>query len=336
MAGSDQAGCEQAAAQALAVAPWSYRVRTSLLACLRPRWGGSYRRMAEVVDEAEPYMEVNPKLAALRGYAAWDYGQLLALNGRHHEAIELYECALAAGEMSYYYEDRAAAYSAVHRDAEALEDLDRALALFPQDTDALVDRARTWVRLGDFDRGRKDLARATKLEPTHSLVRADSGDRILRWAVQPAFELHKAGDQDRAIEAFAKIAESAPGYAEPVFYLGAASWKKQDYRAALDYFDRATSLEPDNFEWVRSIDRMLSPRGEWEHILTYWGRYLAVVHDNPQALYERAATLHHAGRPEDSLGDLQASCTLGLQEACSMVPRMERIVEGARSSERVR
>jgi tetratricopeptide (TPR) repeat protein len=52
--------------QARRQSPHTYYVRNTLMNFLEPRWGGSLREMDRLVDEAEPHVARNPRLALLR------------------------------------------------------------------------------------------------------------------------------------------------------------------------------------------------------------------------------------------------------------------------------
>ena len=94
--------------------------------------------------------------------------------GRHHEALESFERALASSRiMREAFNNRGNVFVELNRPAEALADYERALALKPDFTDALVNRGNALAlsqgpigeALASFDaRSRSPEARRSALE----------------------------------------------------------------------------------------------------------------------------------------------------------------------------
>jgi tetratricopeptide (TPR) repeat protein len=98
-----------------------------------------------------------------------DLGYSLAEQGRHAEAITVFEGLAALVPATLYFQSALGALKLRIRDyAGALPHLNRVLAATPDDAVALVNRGETLLHLGDIAGARADLQRAVALvrEPT--------------------------------------------------------------------------------------------------------------------------------------------------------------------------
>ena len=80
--------------QATRQSPHTYYVRNTLMNFLEPRWGGSLREMDRLVDEAEPHVARNPRLALLRARRVSMAGNLFLGREWYGNALDQYREAL--------------------------------------------------------------------------------------------------------------------------------------------------------------------------------------------------------------------------------------------------
>lgn len=187
-------------AQALKINPDSFIVREFLLHSLRPRWGGSYEEMAQVVSDAKPSYARMPELKALEGWADADIGELLRRQGKAQEAKTYLVRALSKGDSwlinhqygtllydmednagaidqftkaisdrpghTYGWRDRARAYRMQKRDPEAMADINRALEIEPKDDYLVAVRGLIEMMSGQYVLALKDYEAAAAINPT--------------------------------------------------------------------------------------------------------------------------------------------------------------------------
>jgi tetratricopeptide (TPR) repeat protein len=91
------ADCMRTNDAALKQVPASFAIRRATMSCLRPRWGGSYEAMDLLAKPTEPDVHENPQLAALKGFAALDRGEILGEDKNYDAAIAYYTRAIAEG-----------------------------------------------------------------------------------------------------------------------------------------------------------------------------------------------------------------------------------------------
>ncbi|HEV8630012.1 MAG TPA: tetratricopeptide repeat protein [Thermoanaerobaculia bacterium] len=162
------ARCGELTRDALRVAPASFRIRAAHAGCLLPRWGGSEAALRELAAGATPYLDANPRLAALAGFVDWDRGTLARSRKDYGEAVAHFDKALAAGEHWEFLEDRGWARYRLEAYEPALADFTRALELVPQEPEVLVDRGWALVKLGRLDDAVADYRLALEVDPSES------------------------------------------------------------------------------------------------------------------------------------------------------------------------
>jgi tetratricopeptide (TPR) repeat protein len=134
----------------------------------------------------EDWLEGRASLGAAGGWTpeemrlVADIGYALAEQGRHDEAVTIFEgLAVLAPATAYFQSALGALWLRKGEPERAVEHLDAALAADPGDVTARVNRGEAAVQLGDRDAARRQLLAALELGPraTHAadaaaLVRA--------------------------------------------------------------------------------------------------------------------------------------------------------------------
>ena len=168
---------------ALKIQPYSFVLRVAHMHNLLPRWGGSYEAMARFAEESAPYAKGNPRIKALRGFVDWDKGRVLEAAGKKGDAIEAYQRALQFGDFWQFRYERGTYYSRSDLNQEALEDLNSVLLQYPQNDDALSERATVEYELGRnaysgdqtvyYTQAFRDIALAAALDPANNDYQKD-------------------------------------------------------------------------------------------------------------------------------------------------------------------
>lgn len=312
----DQPECRLVATDALRLWPASRRLRAVLLDCLEPRWGGSWEEMGRVAREAQAHTGENPLLTVLLGFVAHDRGEQMAISKKYPEAIQLYSQALAHGEEVRFFSSRADARERLDDAPGALADLDRALALMPEEPALLVDHATQLLVLGRIAEARADLLAVENLDPTYERL-----TRLRRRLVQKEKELghaaYTSGDFARAIEHFDGAVSAGAESADTLYRRALARRKNGDSAGALEDLRASLRLET-SFGAARALDELLAPRGDWEEILSVWDLFIASNPGHADAHLERAGSHRHAGHPDQAQADLRRACELGSARACAI------------------
>jgi tetratricopeptide (TPR) repeat protein len=154
---SDDDMREKVLATGLKNVPLSMAIRVSAIRALQPRWGGSYGAMERLAAEAQKYAAQNPKLVTLKGFADVEKGRVALSDNDPEGAMRFYDQALQEGGDLFNtgYTSRGILFLRLGRYDEALQDLNRANHLRPQETRVLESLAYIYAH---FKRPKDTLA----------------------------------------------------------------------------------------------------------------------------------------------------------------------------------
>jgi tetratricopeptide (TPR) repeat protein len=193
----DREAAAELTEKALKIQPYSFVLRGVRMATLTPRWGGSYEKMQRFARESAPYATRNPRIGALAGYIEWDRGRFAEEHGKNAEAIQAYGRALEYGDLWLFRYARAERFDRDDRNADALEDLNKAVMQRPQDPDALYRRSRVGYAVGFQAKG----------EARDKYFAQAYDDIVLSVALDPSDTWHQ--------RQLAFVRKNIPGYAPP-------------------------------------------------------------------------------------------------------------------------
>ncbi|HEY5022909.1 MAG TPA: TPM domain-containing protein [Gemmatimonadaceae bacterium] len=177
----EREACRQLLDRALKIQPYSFLLRATYMHSLLPRWGGSHDAMAKFAQESAPYADRNPRIRALRGFVDWDLGDKLEDAGHKAQAAVAFKRALGFGDFWQFRFQRGALYARSDQNKEALADLNRVLAQYPQHSDALY-----WRSLVEYDLGRESSDEASGAYYSHAYT-----DIQLAVALDPTDEYYR-------------------------------------------------------------------------------------------------------------------------------------------------
>jgi tetratricopeptide (TPR) repeat protein len=155
--------------QALTIQPYSFLMRARHMYNLRPRWGGSYRKMDDLAQQADSFIARNPRLRALHGFSVWDRADESERSKDTLTALAQYDSSLAFGDFWQFNLDRGQYMYRLDHPEAALTNLERALAQRPQHVDVLAYLARVHYELGRLARGRAE-ERATHYHEAYRYI----------------------------------------------------------------------------------------------------------------------------------------------------------------------
>jgi tetratricopeptide (TPR) repeat protein len=245
----------------------------------------TYEEMDAFAAESES-RSTNPRMHALGGYADMDRCNMAKRNpGEQNAALEACARALSFGETADALIEQARLLERSNPQA-ALRDANRALALRPQDTEALAVHARLSASRRDYAGHGRDLALLRELDPVRKVSKA-----ALAWAAQGL-----AADAGRARR----------------------EGRTDDQITALE---RAIALDPDNLDNHLRLDDALVQAGQLQRVPPIWRDYLRRHPRDARAHLELAGALHHLGREPEALAEADAACRLGERTGCAIAAR---------------
>ncbi|HET9952030.1 MAG TPA: tetratricopeptide repeat protein [Candidatus Eisenbacteria bacterium] len=190
------------------------------------------------------------------------------------------------------YAQRAWSYQREGNTAQAMADLDRALALDPNDGDALSTRGTLYYAAGDLPRALADLNAAVRARPYSAPVMNNRGTVLLA-----------AGKYDEAIADFTKAIELRPRFADAHLNRALAYGVKKEFARALPDLDRAIAYDPENAKGRLWRGAALTALGDPARAIRDYDAALKIAPGYGDAYFARSAAYETLGRHEEALQD---------------------------------
>jgi Flp pilus assembly protein TadD len=298
-----------------------YELHQTALISHAPRWGGSWADMDAIAAKTIARLgKDNPKLRWLAGWSAFDRCRTLREDGTLDAAGKACDEALTHGDDPRILGERAEIFNAQERFAEALDPLDRALAIAPQDRECLraraIARGRAEGTTRDITGSAQDMLVARRLDPSD-----ERQEQSVRWMLQKlrydAGQAAQAGkpEEEKRLRALAEAI--APGSGAPQGPAAATDAQIAELQAAV-------AAAPDDFDVRLRLDAALVPHRRFDDIIAMWTTFLAAHPDHARAFQERGGARWHHGDKPGAIGDTQRACDLGEQPACRAVAQMRK------------
>lgn len=182
------------------------------------------------------------------------------------------------------YHDQRRAHA--QRDA----DLDRALALDPQCSDAIRLRVTALYDAGQQQNAWRILREALTRAPSHfGLLMAEG------------YLLINDGQLDDAIASWTRASQIRPFAAAPHCYIGSNLHNAGRYQDALPYHQRAVALAPNNGGFLYDAGNNYRRLGDLNNAIAMFDRARAILGEENAIQHNRASCLQALGRHEDAV-----------------------------------
>lgn len=182
------------------------------------------------------------------------------------------------------FHDQRRAYA--QRDA----DLDRALALDPQCSDAMRLRVTALYDAGQQQNAWRILREALTRAPSHfGLLMAEG------------YLLINDGQLDDAIASWTRASQIRPFAAAPHCYIGSNLHNAGRYQDALPYHQRAVALAPNNGGFLYDAGNNYRRLGDLNNAIAMFDRARAILGEENAIQHNRASCLQALGRHEDAV-----------------------------------
>ncbi len=185
----------------------------------------------------------------------------------------------------------------VGRYAEAQAEVERALALQPTYEDAIRLHATILMRQGEVDRGKAEFNRVMALRPNAVAVHSDM-----------AIALYNASRFEEALRALEKAIELSPASAVNLARAGAAAQQLGDTRKALEYYERANSIQP-RAETFSNMGTIYYRLGDYERAAAAYEGALLIRAASPVTNRNLGDAYSRMGRLDDARRAYQRAIT---------------------------
>lgn len=313
---------------ALKISPASLNVRVAYLKAISPKWGGSLEEMLAYVIESSKQLEKNPKLKILQGFISTYAGDMQNTIKKYSVADSLYTESLTHGEYDDVLFKRGKVRNQQKKYVSAIKDLSRAIELNPEVADYYYYRAGSLMELEKYDDALKDIQFAYKLDSYDKYIKIRRKDLANRLENQ-GYTSNKNQEGKTAIEKFNAALELDPDNSTLYYRRARAYINERNVKLALKDMKQALEITPDDYHYVRYIDYILAKNRDWKQIITYWDHYIELKPKDGRAFVQRGGAYYHSGNMKNAVADAKVSSELGNLEGVEAYNKFKHMVKNS-------
>jgi len=241
-------------------------------------------------------------LASVRRTAAFA-GLLVVALALTHPALFAWD----PGEL-YFREHvhRARRLGELHRYPEALGEIDRAIARFPDYAEGYVHRAEIHKQSGDLFKTVEDYARALDLDPQLASVHYDLGQTLRRLNMD-----------EEAVAAYEAAVRADPLMIQAYNNLGVAYRELGRNEAAVATFRRALAIDPKYQKGYNNLGAGLAEMGRIDEAIATFEEAIARFPDYANSYKNLAMAYAQAQRARDAAHAMESYLRLAPQDAAA-------------------
>ena len=197
--------------------------------------------------------------------------------GNYRQAIEDLNRVIAI-RPSYAeaYNNRGAAYKGFGNYRQAIEDFNKAIEIRPNYPEAYLNRGLAYVGLGNYRQAIEDLNRVIAIRPNYPEAYLNRG-----------FAYNGLGNYRQAIEDFNRAIEIRPSYVEAYNNRGLVYGGLGNYRQAIEDYGRAIKIKPDYADAYYSRGNIYSMLGQYQLAIEDFNKVIRLKPDYANAYYQR-------------------------------------------------
>ncbi|MEE8284463.1 MAG: tetratricopeptide repeat protein, partial [Alphaproteobacteria bacterium] len=211
------------------------------------------------------------------------------------EALDLINRSLAVNpEDGHALNDRGMVLAALARPEAALESYHQAGRVIPGDPDLLNNRGSTLCALGRYQEALECFDGALAVSPRDGDIITNRGNALY------GLERH-----NEALECFDRALDLIPNDAELLNSRGNALHGLRRYQEALESYDRALAARPAYADALSNRGNVLGAMERFDAALESYGRALAMAPDLVSALFNRGLTLQETNHREQAIADFE-------------------------------
>ncbi|MCU0541345.1 MAG: tetratricopeptide repeat protein [Oscillatoriaceae cyanobacterium Prado104] len=299
--------------QALEIEPNSAEIASNLGSALAESGDA-----AGAIAAYERALAANPQCAEAlvnMGVSREALGQFAGAVSCYQQAIQINpECAIAYLNLGIALEEHADKQDAIAPYEQAIAHYQRAIAIEPDNLDALHNLAYASLRLGNFASAIGYYQRLSALQPdfaataiglASSLQQQDKLDEAItlcQYAIQHlpdnaearcilGIALQKQGKLENAIAAYREALRLQPDYPGALYNLGKALEEAGDGEGAIACYNRAIELKPGYVYPLTGLGRALHDRGQFADAAACYSQAVEFNSTHPEAHLNLALAL---------------------------------------------
>ncbi|MCT7952449.1 tetratricopeptide repeat protein [Ancylothrix sp. C2] len=234
-------------------------------------------------------LETGGKNAEVKAWLVRGYDEFR--RGEYEEAIESLNQAIAIQPDNYLaFSLRAVSQDKLGRYEEAIESLNQAIAIQPDDHEAFYNRAILQANLGRYEEAIDSYNQAIAIQP-------DFHEAFYNRGVSQA----KLGRYEEAIDSFNQAITIKPDKHEAFYNRGISQNNLGRYEEAIDSYNQAIAIQPDKHEAFNNRGNLQNNLGRYEEAIDSFNQAIAIQPDFHQPFNNRGVSQAKLGRYEEAI-----------------------------------
>lgn len=201
--------------------------------------------------------------------------------------------------IPFAYINRGLAYREKKELSKALADLDRAVALAPNDFKAFNSRGLVLADMGEHGRAIADFNRAIALFPKDPSAYFNRGS-----------EYWKIGEDDRALADFSTVISMKPDDLKARNNMGLVYQGRREFDRALAEYNGALAVRPDDWMTLNNRGLLLSAMGASDQAIVDFDNALRQKPDESSIYVNRGLVFRAKGMDDKALSDFERAVRL--------------------------
>jgi tetratricopeptide (TPR) repeat protein len=182
---------------------------------------------------------------------------------------------------------------------EALEAFNKAIAEYPDYSNAYTYRGLALRLIGKYEEALKDFNKAIEVSPRLAHPWKYKGNML--------YELKMYDD---ALDAYNKAIELHPSYAEAFLDKSALLGELGRYKESIEFADKAIELKPDSYQAFSNKGAALEELGQYDEALKSFNKAIALNPNNAILFFNRSLTYAKHGKRNEAFTDLKKAIEL--------------------------
>jgi tetratricopeptide (TPR) repeat protein/S1-C subfamily serine protease len=228
-----------------------------------------------------------------------EQGDGMRFSERYEDAIMSYSKGIALHPTLYGYQARATVYQKLKQYDKALADLNKVIALQPDDAQSYYNRGVLYRDLKEYDKALADLNKVIALQPddTESYYNRATFYRDLK-------------EYDKALSDFNKIIALKPNDINGYSYRGNFYHNLKEYDKALSDFNKRIALKTNSQYGYQERGQLYYSVKQYNKALVDYGKAIALDPNNQVFYFERGNLYYGTEQYDKALFDYSKAITL--------------------------
>ncbi|MEM2982780.1 MAG: tetratricopeptide repeat protein [Candidatus Bathyarchaeia archaeon] len=144
------------------------------------------------------------------------------------------------------------------------------------------------------------------------------------WYIHRGYQSYRKGNFLKALQDYDKAIKLDPQNPVAYFWRGRTCLKMEQYDRAISDLKRAVELKPDYPEAYDNLGWLCGKIGKYDDAISYLTRSIELKPQNSWAYFMRGQQHFRKGDIDNALRDTEKACQFGLQDGCKLYEELKK------------